>query len=77
MLYEMTCVGDCGSAKIAVPLHPESLIITKTNKDMKKVSEIAALTRFIVSNIIGEDVSSNVYFMRCYCRCSTPQRLKI
>lgn len=61
MLYEMTCVGDCVNAKIAVPLHPESLIITKTNKDMKKVSEIAALTRFIVSNIIGEDVSSNVY----------------
>ena len=35
----------------------------KTNKDMEKVSEIAALTRFIVSNIIGEDVSSNVYFI--------------
>jgi hypothetical protein len=57
-------VGDCGSTKIAVPLHPESLIITKTNKDMKKVvSAIAVLTRFSVSNIIGEDVSSNVYFI--------------
>ena len=56
--------GDCGSTKIAVPLHPESLIITKTNKDMKKVvSAIAVLTRFSVSNIIGEDVSSNVYFI--------------
>ena len=60
----MTCVGDCGSTKIAVPWHPESLIITKTNKDMKKVvSAIAVLTRFSVSNIIGEDVSSNVYFI--------------
>ena len=60
----MTCVGDCGSTNIAVPLHPESLIITKTNKDMKKVvSAIAVLTRFSVSNIIGEDVSSNVYFI--------------
>jgi len=60
----MTCGGDCGSTKIAVPLHPESLIITKTNKDMKKVvSAIAVLTRFSVSNIIGEDVSSNVYFI--------------
>ena len=60
----MTCVGDCGSTKIAIPLHPESLIITKTNKDMKKVvSAIAVLTRFSVSNIIGEDVSSNVYFI--------------
>ena len=60
----MTCVGDCGSTKIAVPLHPESLIITKTNKDMKKVvSAIAVLTRFSVSNIIGDDVSSNVYFI--------------
>lgn len=60
----MTCVGDCGSTKIAVPLHPESLIITKTNKDMKKVvSAIAVLTRFSVSNIIGEDVSSKVYFI--------------
>lgn len=60
----MTCVGDCGSTKIAVPLHPKSLIITKTNKDMKKVvSAIAVLTRFSVSNIIGEDVSSNVYFI--------------
>ena len=60
----MTCVGDCGSTKIAVPLHPESLIITKTNNDMKKVvSAIAVLTRFSVSNIIGEDVSSNVYFI--------------
>jgi hypothetical protein len=60
----MTCVGDCGSTKIAVPLHPETLIITKTNKDMKKVvSAIAVLTRFSVSNIIGEDVSSNVYFI--------------
>lgn len=60
----MTCVGDCGSTKIAVPLHPESLIITKTNKDMKKVvSAIAVLTRFCVSNIIREDVSSNVYFI--------------
>ena len=60
----MTCVGDCGSTKIVVPLHPESLIITKTNKDMKKVvSAIAVLTRFSVSNIIGEDVSSKVYFI--------------
>lgn len=60
----MTCVGDCGSTKIAVPLHPESLIITKTNKDMKKVvSAIAVLTRFSVSNIIGEDVSSNVMYI--------------
>ncbi len=31
---------------------------------MKKVvSAIAVLTRFSVSNIIGEDVSSNVYFI--------------
>lgn len=74
----MTFVGDCESAKIVVPLHPESLIITKTNKDMKNVvSAIAVLARFSVSNIIGENVSYNAYFMRYYCRCCTTQRLKI